>query len=129
MAFDFSECLDNISNGRSKTILGNVIYTSFVLALVAIGIMFWIFYSSMSSDFGQYFKAFFYISISFLLILSLHYSSVQNTLTDKYKNHSIDDLVSSHSDIPADMLPATTGRGEHGQDFGAKDFNVLPEFV
>jgi uncharacterized membrane protein len=126
MAFDFSECLDNISNGRSKTILGNVIYTSIVLALVAIAIMFWIFYSSMSGDFGLYFKAFFYLLIAFITILSLHYSSVQNVMNDKYKNKSIDDIVSAHSDIPGEFFsdagspPPVVGHGE------MQNFNVFP---
>jgi hypothetical protein len=104
MAFDFSECLDNMTNGRSKTILGNVIYTSIVLALIAIFIVFWIFYSTMPDGFHLYFKAFFYIMVAFITVLSLHYSSVQNCMDDKYKNKSIDDIVGAHSDIPDNIL-------------------------
>ncbi len=104
MAFDFSECVDNISNGRSKTVLGNVLYTSALLAIVAIFVVFWIFYSSMPSDINIYFKSFFYIFVAFVIILSLHYNTVSNFHENKYKNKALDDIMQTRNVISSEIL-------------------------
>lgn len=103
MAFDFSECLDYMTDGRSSIALGSVVYTSLLISFIIIGIMYLIFHEYLPSD-RKYVKMFLYSFLCVLGVLSIHYSSVHSAFDSKYEKHKLDEISDSADNIPQEII-------------------------
>jgi hypothetical protein len=105
MAFDFSECLDYMTDGKSTFVLNSVIYTSLLISILIVGIMYLIFHEYLPTD-RKYVKMFLYSFLCTLTLLSVHYSSVHNEFDMKYEKHKLDEISDTTDKIPEDIINA-----------------------
>jgi len=107
MAFDFIGTIEQFG-GYQDTIFNNVVYTSFLLALVTVLVTFLIMYSYMPDAFPIYMKWFIYLGISYSIILAMHYNSVRSSLEEQYKSGAYEEIVSTTVTTPSDIITAGT---------------------
>jgi len=97
--FDFVSGAEELFSGNPSKFLSNVVYASATLALLAI-IMFYIIGDS------SYFKTWFYIFITFCVVLSMHYNGLIQNMDLKYKNN-VDDLMDTHVETTDEIINAS----------------------